>query len=262
MNLSPTELLTMAGLLRVVLRFDALDERARRDALADVVHALELRREEIERADHDRSGYRDAAIVVRRIAIELEPWLARAAREVASEEELRELVEHAVPSVEARRAILRALHTFAGHGTLDAREELFVAWLSLFWREAPPEVAASGASFKDLASLPATDKVILAGLITHALELSGLDAEGRERALDAGLRGTSLSARDLGFWTDRARVEIRSAAHLRALAAFGVTSPRSREAILRALLAVTREGGLTEDEQTFLVWLARTWAMI
>lgn len=262
MILSPTELLTTAGLLRILLRLDGLEPHERREALSHVAEVLELRREEIERAEHDRVSYRDAAIVVRHVVVELEPWLERAAREVSTEEELRELVEHAVLDEGKRSAILRALHTFASYGSLGPREELFVAWLSLFWRREPAELSASGRSWKDLASLPASDKVILAGLVAEALELSGLDAEGRARALDAGLRGTSLSAEELASWMDRARVEIRSEAHLRALTAFGVSSPRSREAILRALLAITHVGGLEEAELTFLTWLARTWSMI
>lgn len=135
MRLDDTELLTTAALIRALLRLEQLDEHDRQAALADVVDALELRREEVDRSPQDRGGYRDAARIVRHIATDLDPWLVRAAREVSSEEDLRRLIERGVVSSEARRAILRAVQVFAAHGTLEPAEELFVSWLAMVWGE-------------------------------------------------------------------------------------------------------------------------------
>jgi hypothetical protein len=135
MKLNDTELLTTAALIRSLLRLELLDEHDRQEALSAVVDTLELRREEIDRSQQDRGGYRDAARIVRHIATDLDPWLVRAAREVSSEEALRRLIEREAVSREARRAILRAVQVFASHGTLEPSEELFVGWLAMVWGE-------------------------------------------------------------------------------------------------------------------------------
>lgn len=260
MTLSPTELLTLAGLLRALVRFDTLEPEARREALDAVARTLDLRSGEPERPQAEQVGYRDAARVVRVLVLDLEPWMARAERELRDPEELRALVSRGADSPENRRAILRALHTFAEHGNLTLREEIFLAWLALLWRETPMDPGAYATTSLD--AIPKTDRLVLGGLLARLLEISDLDEAGKAQALDAAANVLATTSEKLTPWIAQAAKEIRGESHLRGLASFGVTSPRSREAIVRALLAASYVGGIEPKEEAFLHWLAAAWSMV
>lgn len=261
MTLSPNELLTLAGLLRVVLRLDTLSPMERASALEDVVTELDLHAEESERTTHERASYRDAGIFVRRVAVDLDAWMTRAERELAEPDALRTWVDQVV-SDDAKGAILRALHLVASRGRLTPKEEIFLAWLAMLWREATRAPAVSEVGSATFASLPRTDRLIFAALLVHALEASGLAADARAHARARALESMRTTDEELAPFEERAAKEIRGAGHLSALASFGVTSTRSREAMLRALFVVAYEGGFTPREEAFLRGLASSWSMI
>ena len=138
MTLSPDALLTLAGLLRFVMRFDDLDARERASALDDAARELDLRASDVRRVEDERAGFRDAAMVVRVVATELDDWLERARREIRDDHMLRARVERAShESHEARVSMLRAVEILARRGGLARQERLFLGWLGSQWGVPP-----------------------------------------------------------------------------------------------------------------------------
>ncbi len=260
MTLSPTELLTLAGILRSLTRIQALDTNERRDALTAVAESLDLRSRERERPEPEQRGYREAAHVMRVLVLDLEPWMRRAERELTDPEELRALLRSGVSALDTRRAILRAVQGFASYGGLSVREEMFLAWLALLWRETPLDPGADAVA--SLSAIPPSDRVVLGGLLDAMLTASGLDETGKARALEAAASALDTTPEALDPLILAARQQIRGEGHLRALVSFGVTLTRSREAIVRAVLVASYVGGIEPDEEALLRWLAASWSMV
>jgi hypothetical protein len=132
MDLTPHELVTLAGLLRFVMRFDALPDEARRSALEEASRELGLHAANVRLVEDARAGYRDAARVVEIVSTGLDTWLERAAREVPDGETLRARAAE-VQARSTRIAMLRAVETLARREGLQRQERLFLGWLASFW---------------------------------------------------------------------------------------------------------------------------------
>lgn len=131
MDLTPNEMVTLAALMRHVMRFDGLTTEERRDALAEASRALGLLAVDVRVVENERAGYRDAAHVVKEITTGLDRWIARARAEVGTHD--LELRARDVDGAEKRTAMLRAVEVLARHGGLHRPERLFLGWLSEFW---------------------------------------------------------------------------------------------------------------------------------
>jgi hypothetical protein len=131
-NLTPEELVTLAGLLRFVMRFEALPERERRRALGEASRELGLHAADVRIVEDTRAGYRDAARVVEIVSTDLDVWLERAAREVPDGLTLRNRAAE-VGDRTTRIAMLRAVEILARHEGLQRQERLFLGWLAGFW---------------------------------------------------------------------------------------------------------------------------------
>ena len=114
MDLTPHELVTLAGLLRFVMRFDALTDEARRSALEEASRELGLHAADVRLVEDARAGYRGAA------------------REVPDGVTLRARAAE-VQARSTRIAMLRAVEILARREGLQRQERLFLGWLASFW---------------------------------------------------------------------------------------------------------------------------------
>jgi len=138
MTLTPTELLTLAGLLRFVMRFDDLDPVERAAALDEAGRELDLRASDVRMVDAERAGFRDAAMVVRVVATEPDDWLERAKGAIRQHHEPRRPLENPRQSHrEVRVSMLRAVEILSRRGGLARPERLFLGWLGTEWGVPP-----------------------------------------------------------------------------------------------------------------------------
>lgn len=132
MDLTETEMVTLAALMKHVMSFDGLTTEERRDALAEASRALGLLAVDVRVVENERAGYRDAARVVKEITTGLDGWIARARAEVGTHDLERRA--NGIDGAEKRTAMLRAVEVLARHGGLRRPERLFLGWLAGFWR--------------------------------------------------------------------------------------------------------------------------------